>query len=76
MKEIEKKAKEILKTERWFTIQDIDGREIVYSWPMPSPRRAVCSEHPEIAAEGRQCLMQWIKDSDDPIEFAAGFMLN
>ena len=30
----------------------------------------------EIAAEGRQRLMQWIKDSDDPIEFAAGFMLN
>ncbi len=30
----------------------------------------------EIAAEGRRRLLQWIKDSDDPIEFAAGYMLN
>jgi arylsulfatase A-like enzyme len=30
----------------------------------------------EIASEGRQRLLQWIKDSDDPIEFAAVFMLN
>jgi arylsulfatase A-like enzyme len=33
-------------------------------------------KYAEIAKEGRQRLMQWIKDSDDPIEFAARFMLN
>ncbi len=65
MKEIEKKAKEILETERWFTIQDIDGREIVYSWPMPSPRRAVCSEHPEIADFNAYILVERLKDCPD-----------
>jgi hypothetical protein len=29
----------------------------------------------EIAAEGRRRLLQWVQDSDDPIEFAAGGML-
>jgi hypothetical protein len=30
----------------------------------------------EVATEGRRRFLQWIKDSDDPIEFVAGFMLN
>jgi hypothetical protein len=65
MKEIERKAKEILETERWFTIQDIDGKEIVYSWPMPSPRRAVCSEHPEIADFNAYIMVEHLKDRPD-----------
>jgi arylsulfatase A-like enzyme len=59
-----------------FNAPDEDELYDLDSDPHELDNRIDDPEYVEIATEGRQRLMQWIKDSDDPIEFAARFMLN
>ena len=65
-KEMEKWLEENLETERVFTFHNLEGEEISYSWPMPSPRRALCSEHPEIADWDAYVLTLHLKNRPDP----------